>query len=420
MQGARQVGKTWLIREFGQTHFAAVAYVNFLEDEAMARQFEGELAPARLLDAVTLYTGVNAKDPNTLVVFDEIQECPRALTSLKSFAERSPETALVAAGSLLGVALHRGVSFPVGKVDDLLIYPLSFDEFLLATGNNLMLDTLRRGDLALADSLSERYIEQLRNYYFVGGMPEVVQTFLDTGSFSEGIRESSRIGCSSTTSTTFPNTPTLPSPRIRLVWNSAPGQLARENKKFVYSAVRTGARARGYEEAIQWLVDAGLLLRVNRITKPGLPLSAYEDRDAFKIYLLDVGLLGAASRLDASVLVDGHELFSEFKGALTENYVCQELVATGKVVPYYWSAENSSGEVDFVYDYGRSIVAVEAKATTNLKAKSLRLFVERNHLGRGLRLSLSPFKEQDWVVNLPLYAAGLLPEWFAQMRKGAI
>lgn len=419
VQGARQVGKTWLIREFGQTHFAAVAYVNFLEDEAMARQFEGELAPARLLDAVTLYTGVNAKDPNTLVVFDEIQECPRALTSLKSFAERSPETALVAAGSLLGVALHRGVSFPVGKVDHLLIYPLSFDEFLLATGNNLMLDTLRRGDLALADSLSERYIEQLRNYYFVGGMPEVVQTFLDTGSFSETRKQQNRLLFDYEHDFSKYADAAL-AEKIRLVWNSAPEQLARENKKFVYSAVRTGARARGYEEAIQWLVDAGLLLRVNRITKPGLPLSAYEDRDAFKIYLLDVGLLGAASRLDASVLVDGHELFSEFKGALTENYVCQELVATGKVVPYYWSAENSSGEVDFVYDYGRSIVAVEAKATTNLKAKSLRLFVERNHLGRGLRLSLSPFKEQDWVVNLPLYAAGLLPEWFAQMRKGAI
>lgn len=205
--------------------------------------------------------------------------------------------------------------------------------------------------------------------------------------------------------------------KIRLVWNSTPGQLARENKKFVYSAVRTGARARGYEEAIQWLVDAGLLLRVNRIAKPGPPLSSYEDRGAFKVYLFDVGLLGAASRLDASVLVDGHELFSEFKGALTENYVCQELVASGKVVPYYWSAENSSGEVDFVYDYGRSIVAVEAKATTNLKAKSLRLFVERNHLGRGLRLSLSPFKEQDWVVNLPLYAMGLLPEWFKELQK---
>ncbi len=251
----------------------------------------------------------------------------------------------------MGVALHRGVSFPVGKVDHLLIYPLSFDEFLLATGNNLMLIPLRREEIALAIRWP---------IPFVGGMPEVVQTFWIRAAFSETRKQQNRLLFDYEHDFSKYADAAL-AEKIRLVWNSAPGQLARENKKFVYSAVRTGARARGYEEAIQWLVDAGLLLRVNRITKPGLPLSAYEDRDAFKIYLLDVGLLGAASRLDASVLVDGHELFSEFKGALTENYVCQELVATGKVVPYYWSAENSSGEVDFVYDYGRSIVAVEGE-----------------------------------------------------------
>ncbi|MEB1814821.1 ATP-binding protein [Adlercreutzia mucosicola] len=416
VQGARQVGKTWLIKEFGLANFNDIAYVNFLEDEAMGRQFDGELAPSRLLDAMSLYTGVNAKDPETLVVLDEIQECPRALTALKAFAERSPETALVAAGSLLGVALHRGVSFPVGKVDHLFVYPMTFNEYLLATGNKPMLQALEHADFDLVDSLSERYIEQLRNYYFVGGMPEVVQVFLDTGSFSDARKQQDRLLFDYEHDFSKYADASL-AEKIRLVWNSAPGQLARENKKFIYSAVRTGARARGYEEAIQWLVDAGLLLRVNRIAKPGLPLASYEDRDAFKIYLFDVGLLGAASRLDASVLVEGHELFSEFKGALTENYVCQELVASGKVVPYYWSAENSSGEVDFVYDYGRSVVPVEAKAATNLKAKSLRLFVERNHLNRGLRLSLSPFKEQDWVVNLPLYAAGLLPDWSKKIQQ---
>ncbi len=414
VQGARQVGKTWLIKEFGRANFSAVAYVNFLEDEAMGRQFDGELAPSRLLDAISLYTGVNAKDPETLVVLDEIQECPRALTALKTFAERSPETALVAAGSLLGVALHRGTSFPVGKVDHLFIYPMTFDEYLLATGNEPMLRALEDADFDLVDSLSERYIEQLRNYYFVGGMPEVVQTFTDTGSFSDARKQQDRLLFDYEHDFSKYADASL-AEKIRLVWNSAPGQLARENKKFIYSAVRTGARARGYEEAIQWLVEATWMLRYFS-AEPGLPLTSYEDRDAFKIYLLDVGLLGAASRLDASVLVEGHELFSEFKGALTENYVCQELVASGKVTPYYWSAENSSGEVDFVYDYGRSIVPVEAKAATNLKAKSLRLFVERNRLGRGLRLSLSPFKEQDWVVNLPLYATGLLPDWFAQFK----
>lgn len=419
VQGARQVGKTWLIREFGQTHFAAVAYVNFLEDEAMARQFEGELAPARLLDAVTLYTGVNAKDPNTLVVFDEIQECPRALTSLKSFAERSPETALVAAGSLLGVALHRGVSFPVGKVDHLLIYPLSFDEFLLATGNNLMLDTLRRGDLALADSLSERYIEQLRNYYFVGGMPEVVQTFLDTGSFSETRKQQNRLLFDYEHDFSKYADAAL-AEKIRLVWNSAPGQLARENKKFVYSAVRTAPAhaATKRPSSGSWTQDCFCASTASRSRDCPSPPTRIETLSRYTCSTWDSSARQAVSMPRFSLTA--MSCFPSSRGPSRKTTCARSSLPQARVVPYYWSAENSSGEVDFVYDYGRSIVAVEAKATTNLKAKSLRLFVERNHLGRGLRLSLSPFKEQDWVVNLPLYAAGLLPEWFAQMRKGAI
>ena len=244
VQGARQVGKTWLIKEFGRANFSAVAYVNFLEDEAIGRQFDGELAPSRLLDAISLYTGVNAKDPETLVVLDEIQECPRALTALKAFAERSPETALVAAGSLLGVALHQGTSFPVGKVDHLFIYPMTFDEYLLATGNEPMLRALEDANFDLVDSLSERYIEQLRNYYFVGGMPEVVQVFLDTGSFSDARKQQNRLLFDYEHDFSKYADASL-AEKIRLVWNSAPGQLARENKKFVYSAVRTGARARG-------------------------------------------------------------------------------------------------------------------------------------------------------------------------------
>ncbi len=415
VQGARQVGKTWLIKEFGRTNYRAVAYINFLEDETMIGQFDGELSPSRLLDAVTFYTGVNAKDPETLVVFDEIQECPRALTSLKMFAERSPETSLIAAGSLLGVALHKGTSFPVGKVDHLFMHPMTFGEFLIATGNDVMQDTLQKGDLALADSFAERYIEQLMRYYYIGGMPDAIQTYLDTNSLDDVRKVHERLLFDYEHDFSKYAAPAL-AEKIRLVWNSIPGQLARENKKFIYSAVREGARARGYEEAIQWLVDAGLVLRVNRIRKPGLPLSAYADKEAFKTYLLDVGLLGAANRLDASVLVEGSQLFKEFKGSLAENYVCQELVATGKLVPYYWSAESSSGEVDFVYDYGRLVVPVEVKATTNLQAKSLRLFVEKYDLGQGLRLSLNGFKKQDWVVNLPLYATGLLPAWLNDVQ----
>lgn len=418
VQGARQVGKTWLIKEFGRTHYSAVAYINFLDDEAMIDQFEGELSPSRLLDAVTFYTGVNAKDPATLVVFDEIQECPRAITSLKTFAERRPETHLIAAGSLLGVALHQGVSFPVGKVDHLPIYPMTFDEFLVATGNDSMRKVLHDGDFSLVNSFEERYIEQLRRYYFIGGMPDAVQTYLDTDDLNKVRDVHNRLLFDYEHDFSKYAPPSL-AEKIRLIWGSIPGQLARENKKFIYSAVRTGARARGYEEAIQWLVDAGLILRVNRISKPGLPLAAYVDKDAFKTYFFDVGLLGAANRLSPSILVEGSELFSEFKGALAENYVCQEMMATGKVVPYYWSAENSSGEIDFVYDHDRQIVPVEVKASVNLQAKSLRLFVEKHRLGRGLRLSLDGLKEQDWVVNLPLYATGLLPDWFTDFEKRA-
>lgn len=416
VQGARQVGKTWLIKDFGHKHYNSIAYINFLDDEAMISQFDGELSPSRLLDAVTFYTGVNAKASDTLVVFDEIQECPRAITSLKAFAERRPETHLIAAGSLLGVALHQGTSFPVGKVDHLFIYPMTFDEFLVATGNGAMKEAVHEGDFSLISSFATRYIEQLRRYYFIGGMPDAVQTYLDTDSLDEVRIVHNRLLFDYEHDFSKYAPPVL-AEKIRLIWNSIPSQLARENKKFIYSAVRTGARARGYEEAIQWLVDAGLILRVNRIRKPGLPLATYADREAFKTYFLDVGLLGAANRLSPSILVEGNELFTEFKGALAENYVCQELTATGKVVPYYWSAENSSGEIDFVYDYDRQIVPVEVKASTNLQAKSLRLFVEKNHLGRGLRLSLDNLQEQSWVVNLPLYAIGLLPDWFVNLEK---
>lgn len=416
MQGARQVGKTWLIKEFARSNFKALAYISFFDNAAMVDFFSGDLTPDRLLDGITLFTGVDAKAADTLVVLDEIQECPRALMALKSFAEQSPKTAVIAAGSLLGVALHRGVSYPVGKVEHLFMHPMTFGEYLVATDNKAMFEALKKSDLSLADSFAERYIESLRRYLFIGGMPDAMQTYLDTHDLGEVRKVHDRLLFDYEHDFSKYAEPML-AEKIRLVWVSVPGQLARENKKFIYSAVREGARARGYEEAIQWLVDAGLLFRVNRISKPGIPLAAYEDRDAFKIYYFDVGLLGAANKIGPSILLEGNNLFCEFKGALAENYVCQELIATNKIIPHYWSAGNSSGEVDFVYDYDRLVVPVEVKAATNLRAKSLRLFVEKNQLGKGLRLSLDGFREQDWVVNLPLYAAGLLPEWFDNLHK---
>lgn len=409
LQGARQVGKTWALKEFGETSFDALAYVNFMEDRTLGTVFEGDLNPERILRAISLQTGIQVEDQSTLVVFDEVQECPQALTSLKFFAEHRPDIPIIAAGSLLGVALHRGVSFPVGKVDHLTMYPLTFKEYL-RNADEALCKCLDDQDVDMLDAFRERFIEHLKTYYFTGGMPEVVDTFLATKSYEKAREVQNRLLYDYEHDFSKYVDPLL-AEKIRLVWESAPAQLGRENKKFLYSAVRKGARARGYEEAIRWLQDAGLILKVNRISKPGLPLAGYEDKDAFKLYFFDVGLLGAASLLDPSVLLEKNALFSEFKGSLTENYVCQELVGQCGIKPYYWSAENSQGEVDFVYAFNNAIMPVEVKAEVNLRAKSLRSLVERYQLEKGLRLSLSGFEEQDWLINMPLYATSLLPEF---------
>lgn len=408
VQGARQVGKTWLALEFGRTHFSQTAHVVFLDNEPMQRAFEGSLAPERLLPLISAETGVSVGGEDTLIIFDEVQECPRALTALKLFQEQRPEVPLIAAGSLLGVALHQGVSFPVGKVDHLDLHPLTFREFLLATGNEALSDALGAADFDIVDVFAERFTDLLKQYYFVGGMPEAVASYCKDGDYSSARAAQNRLLHDYEFDFSKHATPVL-AERIREVWRSVPSQLARENKKFVYSAVRHGARARGYEEAIGWLVDAGLLMRVSRIAKPGLPLSAYRDLSAFKLYLFDVGLLGAASRLDARTVVDGAALFREFKGALTEQYVCQQLVATNEVVPYYWSADNSTGEVDFVYDHAGRVVPVEVKAEANVRARSLRSFTDKYGIKRSIRLSLAGVRDQGWVLNLPLYAADMLP-----------
>ena len=413
LQGARQVGKTWVINEFGRTSFERVAYVNFMGNETMKEAFEGDLVPARLLQSVSIETGVavDAANPqnSTLVVFDEIQECPRAIMALKAFAEQMPQLPLIAAGSLLGVALHAGVSFPVGKVDLLMMYPMTFYEYLLATDESLA-PVLNNRDYKLMDTFADRFIGALKSYYFVGGMPEAVQTFKDTGDYGQVRNVQNRLLYGYEHDFSKYADPLL-SEKIRMLWASVPSQLGKENKKFVYSAVRKGARARGYEEAIQWLIDAGLVLKVNRVSKPGIPLRSYEDKDAFKLYMFDVGLLGAASDLSAQTLLEGSALFTEFKGALSENYVCQQLVASGEMTPSYWSAEKSDGEVDFLYGYEGRVVPVEVKAETNLRAKSLKSFMGKYEIGKGIRLSLAGFEKQERIVNIPLYAADVLPGW---------
>lgn len=407
LQGARQVGKTWAILEFGARAFDQIAYINFLEDETMKTVFEGDLDPERLIDAILVQTGASALTSNTLLVFDEVQECPRALTSLKMFAERASHIPIIAAGSLLGVSLHHGVSFPVGKVDHLTMYPMTFEEFLLAKDAALA-KVLREQKWDLAGDFSARLIDMLKRYYFVGGMPEAVSVYVEDDDYNQ-VREVQRRLIFDYEHDFSKYATAALTEKIRMIWESAPAQLGRENKKFIYSAVRKGARARGYEEAIQWLVDAGLLLRINQISKPGVPLKAYQERDVFKLYLLDVGLLGAACDLDASTLLEGNALFAEFKGALTENYVCQQLVAQGRSGLSYWSSEHSDAEVDFIYESRGKVCPLEVKAELNLRSKSLRSFSQKYEIERSYRLSLADYKKQDWVTNIPLYEPSRLP-----------
>lgn len=407
LQGARQVGKTWALKTFGKESFSAVAYINFMEDSEIAAVFESGLNVDRILESIEIQTATKLEGDSTLIVFDEIQECPEALASLKPLYEKHPELPIVAAGSLLGVALHSQASFPVGKVDHMFMYPMSFREYLMAVDESLC-RPLDSGDTGLIEAFSGRYIEALKHYYFIGGMPEAVLAYIETKDFDEVRKVHKRLLFDYEHDFSKYASPLL-AERIRMLWNSVPAQLGRENKKFLYSAVRKGARARGYEEAVQWLVDSGLLLRVNRISKPGIPLSAYEDKDAFKLYLLDVGLLSAASRISPSSLIDGNALFTEFKGALTENYVCQELLAEGGVKANYWSSDNSSGEVDFIYEDRGTVIPVEVKAEVNLRSKSLRSFTSRYGLAKGYRLSLAGFKDQEWIENIPLYAVNMLP-----------
>ncbi len=402
VRGARQVGKTWLIKEFGRQHFEGVAYVSFADNENLARVFEGSLQPQRLLDAVSIEANIPIDPSTTLVVFDEIQACPRAIESLKAFNEQLPELALIGAGSLLGLAHHQGISFPVGKVSWLNMYPMSYGEFLRATGNAPLVELLDSGDFSLIDSFRERYVDALRSYYFVGGMPEVVEEFCASRDYQavRAIQQDLLVDYEHDFSKYSEPQKTE---RIRLVWGSIPSQLARENKKFVYSAVKPSGRARDFEVAIQWLVDAGLALRVDRVSKPGIPLEGYEDFGAFKLFMLDTGLLGARGNLSPKTPLKGNRLFEEFKGALTEQYVCQSMVARG-LRPWYWSAANSTGEIDFLFEQDGRPIPVEVKAEENLRAKSLRAFCDKYEIPHAIRTSMAPYRREEWLTNLPLYA----------------
>lgn len=403
IEGARQVGKTWLMKEFGKQAYADTVYINFDSNSRMADLFSADLDTDRLIMGLELYAGRKINPDNTLLIFDEVQEVPRALASLKYFYENAPQYNIVCAGSLLGIALHQGTSFPVGKVDFLKLYPLSFSEFLMATGNERFAELLKKQDYEMITSFKQTYIDALKHYYFVGGMPEAVQSFAESKDFNE-VRAIQKRILAAYEQDFSKHAPNEIVPKIRMLWNSIPSQLARENKKFIYGLVREGGRAREYETAIMWLSDCGLVHKVSRVNAAGIPLKAYEDLKAFKLFIVDVGLLGCMTGLRQRTLLDGDDLFVEFKGALTEQYVCQQLKTIEDLGVYYYTNDRGSCEIDFVVDTGEQIVPIEVKAETNLRAKSLKTYRERFEPELSVRTSMADYKKEDWLLNLPLYA----------------
>lgn len=409
LSGARQVGKTWLMKEFGRTEYTNTVYVNFDQDINAAGLFEGSINPDRIILGLRALSGMEIDPDNTLIIFDEVQEAPRALTSLKYFCEEAPQYSIIAAGSLLGVALHAGTSFPVGKVDRMHLYPLNFQEFLYAMGEDAAAEILQTKDQRMITVLREKLSDLLRQYYYVGGMPEAVNYYKDNKEFT-GVRQIQKNLLAYYQQDFLKHAEPRLTERLNLVWSSIPAQLAKENRKFIYGQVRQGARAKDFELAIQWLSDCGLIHVIHRVTKPGYPLKAYEDLNAFKIYLLDVGLLGAMADLSSNTIVEGNRIFTEFKGALAEQYVLQELIAEDHLNPMYYSAENSRMEIDFIVQKGDEVIPIEVKAEENLRAKSLRSYCEKYKPKTAVRFSMSDYREQDWMVNVPLYEINWLIE----------
>lgn len=403
IQGARQVGKTWLMKEFGRSAYRDMVYINFDSNSRMAELFASDLNTDRLIMGIELYAGKKIDPDSTLLIFDEVQEVPRALSSLKYFYENAPQYHIICAGSLLGIALHEGTSFPVGKVDFLELYPLSFREFLMAVTGIQFAKLLDSQDYKMITSFKQTYIEALKQYYFIGGMPEAVENFTEERDFYE-VREVQKRILEAYEQDFSKHAPLEIVPKIRMVWNSIPSQLAKENKKFLYGLVREGGRAKEYETAIMWLCDCGLVYKIERVKGGGIPLKAYVDQKAFKLFVVDVGLLGCMTGLSPKILLDGNDLFTEFKGALTEQYVCQQLKTLENLSIYYYTNDRGSCEVDFVVDTGERAVPVEVKAEVNLKAKSLKTYYEKYQPEISIRTSMADYRPEEWLMNLPLYA----------------
>lgn len=402
LQGARQVGKTYILKEFGAREYSEVVYINCDDNNDMQNMFV-DYDVDRIIRSLSAISGVSIKPSTTLLILDEIQEVERGLASLKYFCEKAPEYHVAVAGSLLGITLHEGTSFPVGKVDMLYMYPMDFEEFLLAMGKEQLVELLRSNSWTALTPLRGMLTELLRQYYFVGGMPEAVKAYVERGDIWEVRSIHSKI-IDAYRNDMSKHTPKQQVQRINMVWNSIPSQLARDNKKFIYGALRKGARANDFEIAIQWLVDSGLVHKVHRISKPVVPLKFYEDMSSFKLFLLDCGLLGALSETPPEQILIGDNVFEEYKGAFTENYVLQQLKSLPRTFVYYYSNDNSTLEIDFVVQHDAHVIPIEVKAEENLRAKSLRQFVIDNPGLHGVRFSMSDYREQDWLTNVPLWA----------------
>lgn len=417
LRGARQTGKTWATEKFGRTQYENVARIDFMRDGAAKRIFDQDLDPRRIVQYIAALTGTAIHPGKTLVIFDEVQECPRALTSLKYFCEEAPDLHVIATGSYMGIATHGDDSFPVGKVDLLTLHPLTFEEFLRNTGETMLADELAQGRLDGLDSVfGPRLREALKLYMFTGGMPEAIVRYLETKDLN-AVRDVQLAILDTYDADFSKHAPARLLERLRLTWRSIPAQLAKENRKFIYGLIRPGARAREFEECLQWLVDYGIITKVPCVSAIRKPLAGYAQLDTFKVYAVDTGLLGALADLDAAALVDGDRMFTEFKGSLTEQYVCQQLVGTG-LTPYYWANPNPKGnaEVDFVATVNGDVIPIEVKATVNLRAKSLHVAVAKYDIEQAVRTSLSGYRDEGWLLNVPLWAIG---ELATVMRSGS-
>ena len=409
IQGARQVGKTWLMQEFGKKYYRQVAYINFDIDAKSKEIFDTDYDTDRLIMDIGLSSKIKINPEDTLIILDEIQECPKALTSLKYFRENAPQYDIIVAGSLLGVACHEGTGFPVGKVSFMNLYPLSFEEFLLAMNEERFVELLRKKDFKTIKLFNNKYQKLLKQYCYVGGMPEVVKDFIENKDF-ESVREIQKEILSAYEEDFTKHIPANTVAKIRLLWKSIPAQLSKENKKFIYGAVKEGARARDFEAALSWLINSGLIYRVNKITKPDLPIMAYEDFSAFKLFILDVGLLGAMTHLEAETIIDGNRIFEEFKGAIAEQYVLQQFKTITDLLIFYWSNETSRAEIDFVIQIKSSVVPVEVKAETNLQAKSLKVYMEKFKPNYAIRTSMADYKKINSLIDIPTYAIEIIKE----------